>query len=36
MSQNRNAEDVEGVVTALRAGDVDQQQLADEVERRRG
>jgi len=36
MSQNRNAEDVEGVIAALRAGDVDQQQLADEVERRRG
>ncbi|MGQ8816542.1 FMN-binding negative transcriptional regulator [Serratia sp. NA_13] len=36
MSQNRNAEDVEGVITALRVGDVDQQQLADEVERRRG
>ncbi|CAI0896485.1 FMN-binding negative transcriptional regulator [Serratia quinivorans] len=36
MSQNRNPEDVEGVIAALRAGDVDQQQLADEVERRRG
>ncbi|CAI1538788.1 Protease synthase and sporulation protein PAI 2 [Serratia quinivorans] len=36
MSQNRNTEDVEGVIAALRAGDVDQQQLADEVERRRG
>ena len=36
MSQNRNAKDVEGVIAALRAGDVDQQQLADEVERRRG
>jgi transcriptional regulator len=36
MSQNRNAEDVEGVIAALRAGDADQQQLADEVERRRG
>ncbi|CAI0809480.1 FMN-binding negative transcriptional regulator [Serratia quinivorans] len=36
MSQNRNSEDVEGVIAALRAGDVDQQQLADEVERRRG
>ncbi len=36
MSQNRNAEDVEGVINGLRSGDVDQQQLADEVERRRG
>ncbi|CAI0777408.1 FMN-binding negative transcriptional regulator [Serratia proteamaculans] len=36
MSQNRNAEDVEGVIAALRSGDADQQQLADEVERRRG
>ncbi|TFZ51988.1 FMN-binding negative transcriptional regulator [Serratia proteamaculans] len=36
MSQNRNAEDAEGVIAALRAGDADQQQLADEVERRRG
>ncbi|WP_265556336.1 FMN-binding negative transcriptional regulator [Serratia grimesii] len=36
MSQNRSADDVDGVVAALRAGDVAQQQLADEVERRRG
>ncbi|MDW5500916.1 FMN-binding negative transcriptional regulator [Pseudomonas lundensis] len=36
MSQNRSAEDVNGVITALRTGDAAQQQLADEVERRRG
>ncbi|CUW08405.1 Protease synthase and sporulation protein PAI 2 [Serratia grimesii] len=36
MSQNRSAEDVDGVIAALRAGDAAQQQLADEVERRRG
>ncbi|MHA7847703.1 FMN-binding negative transcriptional regulator [Serratia sp. D1N4] len=33
MSQNRNAEDVSGVIAGLRAGDSAQQQLADEVER---
>ncbi|MFJ5250550.1 FMN-binding negative transcriptional regulator [Serratia liquefaciens] len=36
MSQNRSAEDADGVIAGLRAGDSDQQQLADEVERRRG
>lgn len=36
MSQNRSAEDVSGVIAGLRAGDGAQQQLADEVERRRG
>lgn len=36
MSQNRSAEDVDGVIAALRDGDAAQQQLADEVERRRG
>lgn len=36
MSQNRSAEDVSGVIAGLRAGDSAQQQLADEVERRRG
>ncbi|OMQ25735.1 FMN-binding negative transcriptional regulator [Serratia oryzae] len=36
MSQNRSAEDVNGVIAGLRTGDSAQQQLADEVERRRG
>ncbi|AHG21767.1 transcriptional regulator [Chania multitudinisentens RB-25] len=36
MSQNRNAADISGVIAGLRAGDGAQQQLADEVERRRG
>ncbi|CAI0823814.1 FMN-binding negative transcriptional regulator [Serratia liquefaciens] len=36
MSQNRSADDADGVIAGLRAGDSDQQQLADEVERRRG
>lgn len=36
MSQNRSAEDVSGVIAGLRAGDSAQQQLADEIERRRG
>lgn len=36
MSQNRTAVDVDGVIAGLRAGDAAQQQLADEVERRRG
>ncbi|HEJ9059422.1 TPA: FMN-binding negative transcriptional regulator [Serratia fonticola] len=36
MSQNRSAADIAGVIDGLRAGDDCQQQLADEVERRRG
>ncbi|WP_337263875.1 MULTISPECIES: FMN-binding negative transcriptional regulator [unclassified Serratia (in: enterobacteria)] len=36
MSQNRSAEDISGVIAGLRAGDSAQQQLAAEVERRRG
>lgn len=36
MSQNRSNDDIEGVIVGLRAGNADQQRLADEVERRRG
>ncbi|MGB8666951.1 MAG: FMN-binding negative transcriptional regulator [Serratia inhibens] len=36
MSQNRSSDDIEGVIAGLRAGNADQQRLADEVERRRG
>lgn len=36
MSQNRSAEDIDGVIDGLRGGDESQQRLADEVERRRG
>lgn len=36
MSQNRSAADIAGVIDGLRTGDDCQQQLADEVERRRG
>ncbi|WON78075.1 FMN-binding negative transcriptional regulator [Serratia sp. UGAL515B_01] len=36
MSQNRNTEDVDGVIAGLRQGDSEQQKLADEVEQRRG
>ncbi len=36
MSQNRTPADIDGVIAGLRAGDAAQQQLADEVERRRG
>lgn len=36
MSQNRSSDDIGGVIAGLRAGNVDQQRLADEVERRRG
>ncbi|MEE4411823.1 MULTISPECIES: FMN-binding negative transcriptional regulator [unclassified Serratia (in: enterobacteria)] len=36
MSQNRSSEDIDGVIAGLRAGNADQQRLADEVERRRG
>ncbi|WP_269934263.1 hypothetical protein [Serratia liquefaciens] len=33
---NCRAEDADGVIAGLRVGDLGQQQLADEVERRRG
>ncbi|QUY49722.1 FMN-binding negative transcriptional regulator [Serratia plymuthica] len=36
MSQNRSPDDVDGVIAGLRAGNADQQRLADEVERLRG
>lgn len=36
MSQNRSADDADGVIAGLRDGDETQRRLAEEVERRRG